>query len=65
MGVADRAAVDGVEDATIGVAEGCLGVGAGGVGLLTDAGVGVVEGDVTACEVVDGVDISGCGVLVG
>lgn len=57
--------MDGVDDATTGVAADCLGVGAGGVELLTEAGVGVVEGDVTACEVVEGVDVSGCGVRVG
>lgn len=33
--------------------------------MLTDAVVGVVEGDVITCDVVDGVDSSGRGVIVG
>lgn len=42
-----------------------FGVEAGGVEVLTEAAVGVVEGEVTACEVVEGVETSGCGVCVG
>lgn len=36
-----------------------FGVVAGGVEVLTEAAVGVVEGDVTAWEAVDGVETSG------
>lgn len=33
--------------------------GAGGVGVLTDAVVAVVDGEATGCELVEGVDCSG------
>lgn len=61
----DCKALECTEDDGTGVLAKGFGVDAGGVEVLTDAAVGVVEGEVTACEVVEGVETSGCGVCVG
>ena len=56
---------DVTEDGGKGVVEDGLGVDVVGLDGLTEAAVGVVDGDVKACEFVDGVDALCLGVGIG